>query len=101
MTTTIAKLFMFARSQAVRLPNSLRFDIEEVVARRFGRGVMLLPVNAPWRLMQETLEEFEPGFQMERDQPEQQMREDWPSCAARGRRCVRYAALLVGHQHLR
>jgi antitoxin VapB len=43
----LAKLFMSGRSQAVRLPKSLRFDGHEVVAKRFGAGVLLLPLEAP------------------------------------------------------
>ena len=78
MTTTAAKLFMSGRSQAVRLPKSLRFEGDEVIARRFGNGVLLLPVAAPWQLMQEALSEFEPGFELQREQPEQQVREGWP-----------------------
>lgn len=78
MTTAVAKLFMSGRSQAVRLPKSLRFEGEEVVARRFGNGVLLLPVQAPWQVMREALDEFESGFAMEREQPEVQEREAWP-----------------------
>ncbi|RXR07241.1 antitoxin [Pseudoxanthomonas composti] len=76
--TTTAKLFQSGRSQAVRLPKALRFEGDEVIARRFGNGVLLLPVDAPWQVMREALEEFEPGFAMARDQPEQQAREAWP-----------------------
>ncbi len=76
--TTTAKLFQSGRSQAVRLPKALRFEGEEVIARRFGNGVLLLPVDAPWQLMREALEEFEPGFELQRDQPAQQIRVDWP-----------------------
>ncbi|WJI14236.1 type II toxin-antitoxin system VapB family antitoxin [Pseudoxanthomonas winnipegensis] len=75
--TTTAKLFQSGRSQAVRLPKALRFEGDQVIARRFGNGVLLLPVEAPWQLMREALEEFEPGFALQRDQPEQQVREDW------------------------
>lgn len=75
--TTTAKLFQSGRSQAVRLPKALRFEGEEVIARRFGNGVLLLPVDAPWQLMQEALDEFEPGFELQRGQPGQQLREDW------------------------
>ncbi|RCW75528.1 antitoxin [Pseudorhodoferax soli] len=78
MSTAVAKLFMSGRSQAVRLPKSLRFEGEEVVARRFGNGVLLLPVQAPWQVMREALAEFEPGFVLEREQPEVQEREAWP-----------------------
>jgi antitoxin VapB len=38
--------------------------------------VLLLPVDAPWRVMIEALEEFEPGFEVSREQPTQQDR-DW------------------------
>lgn len=76
--STVAKLFKSGRSQAVRLPKALRFEGEEVIVKRFGNGVLLLPAEAPWKMMQEALEEFEPGFQIQREQPEQQVREDWP-----------------------
>jgi len=75
---TIAKLFKSGRSQAVRLPKTLRFEGEEVIARRFGNGVLLLPVEAPWQLMREALEEFEADFRLERDHPPPQQRKDWP-----------------------
>lgn len=74
--TTTAKIFMSGRSQAVRLPKALRFEGEEVIAKRFGRGVLLLPMDAPWQLMAEALEEFEPGFEIVREQPAAQHRED-------------------------
>lgn len=73
-----AKLFKSGRSQAVRLPKALRFEGEEVIAKRFGNGVLLLPKEAPWQLMQEALDEFESGFEIQREQPAQQARENWP-----------------------
>lgn len=76
--STPTKLFMSGRSQAVRLPKALRFEGTEVVAKRFGNGVLLLPAEAPWQLMQEGLDEFEPGFTLEREEPEQQHRPEWP-----------------------
>jgi antitoxin VapB len=76
--TTTAKLFMTGRSQAVRLPKSLRFEGSDVIAKKFGNGVLLLPADAPWALMQEALTEFEPGFEIVREQPQQAPREDWP-----------------------
>lgn len=72
-----AKLFMSGRSQAVRLPKELRFEGDSVIAKRFGKGVLLLPTDAPWSLMAEALEEFEPGFRLERDEPAQQERPEW------------------------
>lgn len=74
--TTAAKLFMSGHSQAVRLPKALRFEGSEVIAKRFGNGVLLLPVDAPWEVMKEAITEFEPGFELQREQPEQQTRQD-------------------------
>ncbi len=73
-----AKLFKSGRSQAVRLPKALRFEGSEVIVRRFGNGVLLLPMEAPWSLMREALEEFEPGFEIKREQPQQDARAEWP-----------------------
>lgn len=73
----MAKLFASGRSQAVRLPKAFRFAGDEVAVRRFGNGVLLLPVSAPWELMKEALTEFEPGFQLEREQPPEQPRQNW------------------------
>jgi antitoxin VapB len=72
---TAAKLFTTGRSQAVRLPKALRFEGEEVIAKRFGNGVLLLPLDNPWQLMRQALDEFEPGFELQREQPPQQVRE--------------------------
>lgn len=69
-----AKLFASGRSQAVRLPKAYRFAGNEVVVKRFGDGVLLLPVAAPWAAMREALDEFEPGFVLEREQPAGQER---------------------------
>lgn len=43
---TIAKLFMNGRSQAVRLPKEFRFeDEDEVMIKKMGDVVMLIPKN--------------------------------------------------------
>lgn len=73
-----AKLFMSGRSQAVRLPKALRFEGKEVIAKRFGNGVLLLPADKPFELMREAVDEFEPGFIMRREEPELEKREDLP-----------------------
>jgi antitoxin VapB len=74
----VAKLFMSGRSQAVRLPKALRFKGKEVVAQRFGNGVLLLPVDKPFQVMREAVDEFEPEFVMEREQSALEDREGWP-----------------------
>lgn len=72
-----AKLFSSGRSQAVRLPKAYRFEGDEVIVKRFGNGVLLLPKTDPWSLLEEALGEFEPGFHLERSQPPAQEREGW------------------------
>jgi antitoxin VapB len=70
-----AKLFSSGRSQAVRLPKAYRFEGDEVIVKRFGNGVLLLPKTDPWRLLEEALDEFEPDFHLERSQPDEQVRD--------------------------
>ena len=71
-----AKLFHSGRSQAVRLPKAFRFSGEEVAIKHFGNGVLLLPLQNPWQLMQDALDEFEPEFFLERETQTEQLRED-------------------------
>ena len=73
-----AKIFQSGRSQAVRLPKQYRFDGKEVAIKRLGSAVLLIPLGDPWKLMEEALDEFEPGFTIDREQPPEQQREDWP-----------------------
>ena len=70
-----AKLFQSGRSQAVRLPKEYRFRGSEVVVKHFGNGVLLLPIDDPWQMLEAGLEAFEPGFVLSREQPEQQIRD--------------------------
>ena len=74
-TPTTAKLFMTGRSQAVRLPKEFRFEGEEVLIKRVGNGVLLLPRNNEWKNLLSAIEKFD-DFEFERDQGEQQER-DW------------------------
>lgn len=46
-----------------------------IAARYLGSGVLLLPVDDPWRLLEDALAEFQPGFQLERAQPDPQQRD--------------------------
>jgi len=67
---TTAKLFANGGSQAVRLPKSMRFDGEEVEIRRFGDGVLLLPIGGvDWDDWFAGLYEFTDDFMAERNQP--------------------------------
>jgi antitoxin VapB len=70
-----AKLFMSGNSQAVRLPKEYRFSGEEVVIRRLGNAVVLLPKDDPWQVMFDTVREFPGDFVIAREQPPVQERE--------------------------
>lgn len=69
-----ARIFQSGRSQAVRLPKEFRFTGTEVGVRHFGNGVLLLPADDPWATLEMALSSFEPGFVLERNQPEPQTR---------------------------
>ena len=65
-----ARLFQSGRSQAVRLPREYRFSGSEVAVKRFGNGVLLLPIDDPWQTLEAGLAAFEPDFVIEREQPQ-------------------------------
>lgn len=68
-----AKLFFHGRSQAVRLPKEFRFEGTEVYVRRVGADVVLSSQpKASIQNLLAALDEFEPGFVMERAQPARQ-----------------------------
>jgi antitoxin VapB len=71
-----ARLFQSGRSQAVRLPKAYRFSGTEVIVKHFGNGVLLLPIEDPWQTLEAGLAAFEPGFQLNREQPDQQQRQE-------------------------
>lgn len=69
-----AKLFKSGRSQAVRLPRAFRLEGTEVAVKHVGTSVLLIPLQAGWELLEESLEDFEPGTRIERNQPRSQER---------------------------
>lgn len=71
-----AKLFQTGRSQAVRLPKAYRFEGNEVFVKHIGKGVLLVPASDAWSMLETALEMFEPGFQLDRNQPAVQVREE-------------------------
>ena len=73
----IAKVFQTGRSQAVRLPKAFRFNGTDVAIKSFGRGVLLMPIDNPWDVMLEAINEFEVGFQLERADQGEQLREEF------------------------
>ena len=71
----IARLFRSGRNQAVRLPEDYHFQGSAVAVKHFGNGVLLLPIDDPWATLEAGLASFEPGFTIERQQPDAQQRE--------------------------
>jgi len=64
-----AKLFKNGDSQAVRLPREFRFAGDEVLIKRVGSAVVLLPKAKSWDTLMESLDKFPPDHMSEREQP--------------------------------
>lgn len=64
---TLAKLFMNGRSQAVRLPKEFRFeDVDEVLIKRMGDVVMLIPKDKWEDIIVNALQSFPKDVEFER-----------------------------------
>ena len=73
--TTLAKVFKNGRSQAIRLPKEYRVDSDEVYIEKVGHSLVIIPKEkSKWDIMRNAIEDFE-GFDFERNQQEQQIRE--------------------------
>ena len=57
-----ARIFANGGSQAVRLPKDCRCDRDEVMVKRIGRVVMLMPKEDPWASMLQGLDMFTDDF---------------------------------------
>ena len=64
-----AKLFKNGDSQAVRLPKEFRFAGAEVLIKRVGSAVVLLPKAKSWDTLVQSLDKFPSDFMNEREQP--------------------------------
>ncbi len=71
-----AKLFQNGQSQAVRLPKEFRFEGDEVIIKRSGNAVVLIPSNHSWDVLANSLNKFSDDFMGDRNQPTEQNRED-------------------------
>jgi antitoxin VapB len=67
-----AKVFKHGNSQAVRLPKEFRFDDDEVLIRRSGEGVLLLPRKLTYARVMAAVGRFK--GKIERRQPKDQKR---------------------------
>ena len=70
-----AKLFQNGQSQAVRLPKEFRFEGDEVLIKRSGSAVVLIPANHSWDALVDSLHKFSADYMDDRNQPTQQSRE--------------------------
>lgn len=70
-----AKLFINGNSQAVRLPKQYRFEGDEVVIKRLGDAVVLLPKENPWQVLFDAVRDFTPDLVIEREDEPCQERE--------------------------
>jgi antitoxin VapB len=64
-----AKLFKNGDSQAVRLPKEFRFGGDEVLIKRVGNAVVLLPKAKSWDTLEQSLDKFPADFMGAREQP--------------------------------
>ncbi len=64
-----AKVFMNGRSQAVQLPKGFCFDCDEVIIRKLGEMVVLVPKDKARQTLFEGLGGFSDDF-MENGRPE-------------------------------
>lgn len=71
-----AKLFKNGESQAVRLPKEFRFEGDEVLIKRAGNAVVLLPKKKSWDSLVESLAQFSSDFMTERGQPKKSDRRE-------------------------
>lgn len=76
MAMKTAKLFKNGDSQAVRLPKEFRFAGNEVLVKRVGSAVVLLPKAKSWQTLVESLEKFPADFMVVREQPRDTERRD-------------------------
>lgn len=71
-----ARAFMNGNSQAVRLPTDFRFEKDEVVIKRVGHSVMLIPKRYTYDDLQALLQDIGP-LEIIRAQPEQAEERDF------------------------
>src|SRR5262245_23853708 len=72
----VSKLFKNGDSQAVRLPKEFRFAGDEVLIKRVGSAVVLLPKAKSWDTLVESLDKFPADFMSDRQQPGKAERRD-------------------------
>ena len=71
-----AEVFRQGTAQCVRLPGEVEMEGDEVLVKRVGRSLMLIPKGTnPWQMLAESLDQFTDDFLRDRGQPAHQERE--------------------------
>ncbi|OGT46090.1 MAG: hypothetical protein A3E82_07980 [Gammaproteobacteria bacterium RIFCSPHIGHO2_12_FULL_38_11] len=77
--THITTLFMNGQSQAVRIPKEFRMNGKKVYIKKSGNCIMLIPMDDPWKLFFEALNEFSDDFMKDGREILPDQERDW-SC---------------------
>jgi len=78
-TTKKTTVFTNGQSQAIRIPKEFRVNGKTVYIKKVGNCLMIIPIEDPWKLFYESLQEFSDDFMEDgREQPPMQER-DWSS----------------------
>ena len=71
-----AEVFRQGTTQCVRLPGEIEIEGDEVLVKRVGRSLLLIPKGTdPWRMLGESLDQFTDDFLRDRGQLGRQDRE--------------------------
>jgi len=72
-----SKVFISGNSQAVRIPKEYQVNDQELFIQKVGDAIILFPKSDPWKLFEESLNEFSHEFlENGRKQPSVQIREN-------------------------
>jgi len=63
------KPFMSGNSQAVRIPSEYRFANEELIIRKVGDMVLIVPVSKAWEISRDATGKVTDDFMRDREQP--------------------------------
>ena len=56
------KVFKSGNSQAVRIPREYQVSGKELIINKIGNTIILFPLDDPWKLFKDSLEEFSDDF---------------------------------------
>ena len=69
------KVFTSGNSQAVRIPKEYQVAGKELIINKIGNTIILFPLDDPWKLFKNSLQEFSDDFFSDgRKQPAMQKR---------------------------